>query len=309
MKRILKTAGLTAIMALPSSAALAHPSFLANNFYTTDIMGTQPEALTNTYVEGTSAYLEFNPGHGCGHEAYMPPVENVTMILPNNVTKFHGTDLLLSENLETTSGEASYGANVLMGVRAQLSGDWKKVETIVDSVPSFYNHGLREKDIKAIHWMGAAGAGKTKGMDGNYEFALMGIRASLPKIQADSCITEITVRIPTIMYCKKVKNKSAGGVYDTANAWLLKTVDGTPFSEGHYLAQFKDGQDTDGVSEANGFASSFKIVRKESNPLPGDGHCGEGLKVAVYPNDADMKTLMNRKLNKSVKFGASHAGH
>ncbi len=229
-----------------SGQVLAHASVLAKD--------VNDQYDGRNYREGSSAMLNLHLAHGCSdaNTGETFATRHAVTILPNN------QDLSGIAYTENHDGERFHG-NALMGVKAAVDNNWKKIKQLKGSVPEFENHGAKNSDVRAIHWLG--------GRVPNDMYANLQFKANLPML--DGCVSQLRVYLPTIQYCEKGRVK----------AWFREA---TPSMPAEVISP--------------GYAPSLTIVRDEDrNPLP--NHCaGVGVSEEVYPSPEDLeKHLLKRR--------------
>lgn len=188
-----------------------------------------------SYKEGSTAYFNLVLSHGCDGEA----TTDVTMLIPN------ATDL----TGYTSSGPAGeYSGNALMSVKANVNANWKQIKYRKGEVPSYYSHGAKQEDVRAIVWR--------KGYVPDDMIETLSIRAATPKLEG--CVSRLRVRLPAVQYCGRSK----------AKAWIKEPT-----------ARFSEDQ----ISA--GYAPYIDVIRDQDvNPLPAD--CEQNMEVEAYPSDS-----------------------
>ena len=246
MKKIIFRAAAICSLVIAGNAA-AHIGIARENHFA---VGDAPRE----YKEGSSASLNIQLPHDCKNENDEHfPTTDVVVIFPN-------AENLSADFMTTDRDGATYGANAMMGIKARVSANWKKVQMEKGSVGSYYNHGVKTEGTRAIKWL--------RGMVDNSHYDNLEIKTSFPKIDPESCVASLKIKIPSIQYCKS----------GYAIAWL-----GTA---GSALFPLLDPPNPK-VRLTEDFTASFKVVRDlEENPLPES--CGEGTEEEVRPSDADI---------------------
>lgn len=250
-KIISKTAAVCAL--LMAGNAVAHIGIARENVFS---LGEG----TREYLEGKSATLDIQLPHDCSNAAGEHfPTTDVVVIFPN--AENLSDDFLTKERNGTV-----HGANAMMGIKARVSANWRKVKVEKDTVGAFYSHGVKTEDIRAIKWL--------RGKVDNDHYDNLQIKTKFPKIDSESCVGSLKIKVPSIQYCKK----------GYSIAWI-----GT---EGSTLFPFPSSNPKVRLTE--GFTASFKVVRDlENNPLP--GWCGEATELEVRPSDADIDAFGGRR--------------
>ncbi len=170
------------ILAAFSQIGAAHVNIAPDNAFS---LGDQPRE----YLEGKSAYISVNLPHSCSdaeHNSYA--TTDVVLILPNGSS--------LPENFYTADRSGNtYAANAVMGTKARVSRNWKKIKVVKGPVDEFYSHGAKTEDTRAVKWL--------KGYVDNDHYDNLEIKTKFPKIDPESCIGTLRVELPSIQYCKK----------------------------------------------------------------------------------------------------------
>ncbi len=189
------------------------------------------------YKENSSAYIDLVLSHGCDGEATV----HAAVLIPNS------NDL---SGLTSSGTGGSHAGNALMGVKARTNGNWKKIRYKKGQVPTFYNHGEKQEDARAIHWK--------HGYVPDNMFETLTFRANTPRLEG--CVAKLIVNLPTVQYCTKRKVK----------AWIKELT--STFSEQVISA---------------GYSPYIEVVRDlENNPLAEE--CSNGEAVEVYPSSDEI---------------------
>ena len=248
---------------ISAAAAICALSMAGNAFAHIGIARENVFALgdgTREYLEGKSASLDVQLPHDCSNaEGEHFPTTDVVVIFPNAQN--------LSADFYTSERDGTiHGANSMMGIKARVSANWKKVKVKKGDVGAYYNHGIKTEGIRAIKWL--------KGKVDNDHYDNLQIKTSFPKIDPASCVGSLKIKIPAIQYCKK----------GYSIAWI-----GTEGSERFPLLNPPNPK----VRLTETFTASFKVVRDlENNPLP--EACGEATELEVRPSDADIDAFGGR---------------
>jgi len=253
MKKIISRAAAICSLVIAGNAA-AHIGIARENVFA---VGDAPRE----YKEGSSASLDIQLPHDCSNENgdHFPTTDTV-VIFPN-------AENLSTDFMTTDSDGGIHGANAMMGIKARVSANWKKVKIVKGTVGSYYNHGVKTEGARAIKWL--------RGKVDNDHYDNLEIKTSFPKIAPESCVSSLKIEIPSIQYCKK----------GYAIAWI-----GT---EGSELFPLLDPPNPK-VRLTEGFTASFKVVRDlENNPLP--EACEEPMEEVVRPSDADIDAFGSRR--------------
>lgn len=253
MKKIIfKTAAVCALLVAGNAAA--HIGIARENVFA---LGDG----TREYLEGKSATLDIQLPHDCKNESGDHfPTTDVVVIFPN-------AENLSADFMTMERNGTAHGANAMMGIKARVSANWKRVKVMKGTVGAFYSHGEQTEDIRAVKWL--------RGKVDNDHYDNLQIKTKFPKIDPASCIGSLKIKIPAIQYCRR----------GYKIAWI-----GT---EGSTLFPF--GSNDPKLRLTENFTASFKVVRDiENNPLPES--CGEAVEVEVRPSDADIDTYGGRSL-------------
>ncbi len=248
------------LLAAVSSLASAHVNIATENVFSLGDDGRE-------YLEGKSAYISLNLPHSCSdadHNSY--PTTDVVLILPNSMA--------LSADFYTNnrrSGE-TYPANAVMGTKARVSRNWRKVKVVKGNVSPFYSHGVKETDARAIKWL--------RGHVDNDHYDNLEIKTKFPKINPDSCVGELRVEMPAIQYCKR----------GYVTAWI-GTTGSTRFPEDGPKLRLEES-----------YEPYFKVVRDvANNPYPETCAVDDQGNVipevqTIRPTDADIDAFGDRRL-------------
>ncbi len=253
MKKVITGAAALCAIALAGNAT-AHIGIARENVFA---LGDAPRE----YLEGSSASLAIQLPHDCRNENERHfPTTDVVVIFPNGEN--------LSGDFITTDRDGGiHGANAMMGVKARVSANWRRVNVKKAEIEPYYNHGLKTEDVRAVKWL--------KGHVDNDHYDNLEIKTSFPKINPDSCVGSLKIEVPAIQYCRR----------GYAIAWI-----GTAASELFPLLDPPNPK----VRLTEDFTASFRVVRDlENNPLPED--CGEPTEEVVRPSDADIDAFGGRR--------------
>jgi len=170
------------VLAASSQFTTAHVNIAPDNAFS---LGDEPRE----YLEGRSAYVNVNLPHSCfDAEDNSYATTDVILILPNGSS--------LPEDFYTADRSGNtYGANAVMGTKARVSRNWKKVKVVKGAVDEFYSHGAKTEDTRAVKWL--------KGYVDNDHYDNLEIKTSFPKIDPESCTGTLRVELPAIQYCRK----------------------------------------------------------------------------------------------------------
>jgi uncharacterized protein YcnI len=237
---------------LTAGQAFGHASFV----------GPTPDGKRD-YVEGTSATLNLNLGHGCGHDPNVPrdPTIAVGMVLPTKAS-LEGKAYTLDSGADGkvgTADDVKHGGNALMGVKPFVNANWDTIDVGTGTVPEFYNHGSNTSDVVGLYWNGGnVPDNKTE----NVAF-----KATLPNIEPGSCVGKIVVQVASVQFCGN------GHV----NSWI----------------KAKTGEWNTDALITPGYAASFNIVRDlKNNPVPDSCDKNNLETVTVYPDAADIDAYL-----------------
>lgn len=240
------------------------------------------------YQEGTSAVLNIAIGHGCTMSGESYSTRMVTALFPN------GLDPDLGGIAYTTDGTTNYEGNAVFGIKPVVDYDWKEIMPITGHVPTFYNHGVKTTDVRAVHWHWGY-------IPDNF-VGYAEVSVNFPKFVPNTCYNEIKVSIPVIQYCAadadhqkdhmwkrdRLKKKNIHRVY----AWIKEPT--TMFPADTVVAP--------------GYAPSLTIVRNlTTNPLP-ESCGGVGQTIELYPTAVDIDTYSPHSSGNASVSGGS-GGH
>ena len=251
------------VMAVASSAALAHVNIATENIFSLGDDGRE-------YLEGKSAFISLNLPHSCSNVDHTKefPTTDVVLILPNSVA--------LSADFYTKDRHTGdvYSANAVMGTKARISRNWKKVKVVKGAVSPFYSHGLKDTDARAIKWL--------RGYVDNDHYDNLEIKTKFPKINPESCVGELRVEMPAIQYCKK----------GYVTAWIGTT------------GSVKFPADSAKLRLEETYEPYFKVVRDvANNPYPANCAVDEQGNIipevrSIRPTDADIDAFSGRKMHR-----------
>lgn len=270
-------------------AALLTTAFICTNAWAFPHANIRAkETGSRDFTEGSSAVLSIALSHGCTHSGESYTTRVVTALFPN------GADPNLSGIAYTNNGGTNYNGNALFGIKPIVDYNWKEIMPMTGNVPTYYNHGEKTTDVRAVHWH--------LGYIPDNFVGYATVSASLPKFLPDTCYDTIRVEIPVVQYCAldpkhemdhewrrdRVKKKNL----DSAYAWIKEPT-----------AMFP----TETVVAA-GYSAYLNIVRNlTTNPLPAS--CGGvGQAVTVYPTAADIDMYLPPH-DGNVPGGGSGGGH
>ena len=206
------------------------------------------------YKEGSSAFLDINISHDCTNaEGKHFATTGVTLLMPNG-------ESIPGTYTSDYSGNI-YGANAVMAIKQRVSGAFKKTSVVKGRVDSFYSHGERTEDVRALKWL--------KGKVDNDHYDNLEFKTSFPKIDPASCIAEIKMYFPSIQYCKN----------DYKIAWI-KTADS------------KYGTGDEKMHVYDTYSAYATVVRTSDLPAS----CGgAGETIEVMPSVEDINTYLDKK--------------
>jgi hypothetical protein len=206
------------------------------------------------YREGSSAFLDVNISHDCSNaEGKHFATTGVTLLMPNG------------ENIPGTytsdhSGNI-YGANAVMAIKQHTNGTFKNTSIVKGPVDSFYSHGERTEDVRALKWL--------NGNVDNDHYDNLEFKTSFPKIDPASCIAKIKMYFPSMQYCKN----------DYKIAWI-KTAD-SKYGAGDAKMHVYDT-----------YSAYATVVRTSDLPAS----CGVvGETIEVMPSVEDINTYLDKK--------------
>ena len=206
------------------------------------------------YKEGSSAFLDINISHDCTNaEGKHFATTGVTLLMPNG-------ESIPGTYTSDYSGNI-YGANAVMAIKQRVSGAFKKTSVVKGPVDSFYSHGERTEDVRALKWL--------KGKLDNDHYDNLEFKTSFPKIDPTSCIAKIKMYFPSIQYCKN----------DYKIAWI-KTADS------------KYGTGDEKMHVYDTYSAYATVVRTSDLPAS----CGGvGETIEVMPSVEDINTYLDKK--------------
>lgn len=209
------------------------------------------------YIEGSSATLSLSLSHDCSGN----PITDVTVVLPN------GEGLSEADFYTKDRDGFHFGANALMGIKAKINANWGNVHVDKGDISSYYRHGVKETDTRAIQWLG--------GNVDNDHYDRLEFVATFPSIKEDSCVESLKIEIPTVQFCEN----------NTLIAWI-----------GNLDTQFLPSENTR-VEEH--YEPAITVVRKANNPLP--EACAEPKTVTIKPSIDDMNNYLPINATASAK--------
>ncbi|CBE69014.1 MAG: hypothetical protein F9K13_12100 [Candidatus Methylomirabilis oxygeniifera] len=240
------------------------------------------------YQEGTSAVLSINIGHGCTHSGESYTTRLVTALFPNS------SNPNLSGIAYTTDGTTNYEGNALYGIKPVVDQNWKQIQPITGTVPTYYNHGAKSTDVRAVHWEWGY-------IPDNFA-GYANVSVSFPKFQPNTCYNKIQVDIPVIQYCQadskhaedhmwKRDRMKAKGDFHRVYAWMKEATSVFPTE----------------TIVAPGYVASLTIVRNlTTNPLPAS--CGgTGQTIELYPTAAEIDMYLP-PLDGDISAGSGSGG-
>ncbi len=152
---------------------------------------------------------------------------------------------------------------LVIGPRPAQEAEWKFQDVRSGPVLRHNNHGWKTTDVRAFIYEG-----------GNLPNGYMGLlrwRATFAKIEDDSCVKEIVLRIPIVNYC--TRHPSAA---DRMDDWI-----------GRPTPVFDDPQ------ASPGWWPQMSIVNTGYSGIDEFGDsCGEGIVLKVSPSDEDIDSFL-----------------
>lgn len=241
------------------------------------------------YQEGTSAILSISLGHGCTMSGESYSTRYVTAVFPN------GANPNLAGVAYTTDGAANYGGNGLFGIKPEVDYNWKEIQPITGDVPTYYNHGEKTTDVRAIHWRWGYipdnFVGKAK------------VSVNFPKFEPSTCYNKIKVDIPVVQYC------ADDSKHEQDHVWKRDRMKGKDLDR--IFAWIKDPTSNFPADTvvAPGYVASLTIVRNlATNPLPGS--CGGvGQTLELYPTAGDIDSYLLPSDGKLYQNSGGGSGH
>ncbi len=247
-------------MIAANSSAFGHVNIASENIFA---LGDD----SREYLEGKSAFISLNLPHSCSnadHSQYFPTTD-VVVVLPNS-------SALPSEFYTSDRDGNLFSANAVMGTKARVSRNWKRVKVVKATINPFYSHGEKTIDARAIKWL--------RGRVDNDHYDNLEIKTKLPKIDSASCIGELRVEVPAVQYCTK----------GYVTAWIGTTGSANFPADGPKLR----------LEET--YEPYFKVVRDiVKNPYPATCPVDDKGNVipethTIRPTDADIDTFSDRHL-------------
>ncbi len=259
-KQFCKVAAVCAVT-VASAPLFAHVNIAPENVFSLGDSSRQ-------YLEGKSAFVSLNLPHSCSdasHTNYYPTTD-VVVILPN-------TPAALPSEFYTSDHQGNlHGANAVMGTKARVSRNWRRVKVVKGTVDAFYSHGLKTEDARAIKWL--------RGRVDNDHYDNLEIKTRFPKIDPASCVGELRVEVPAVQYC----------THGYVTAWIGTTGSANFPADGPKLR----------LEET--YVPYFKVVRDVANnpypatcPVDADGNVVPETRT-VRPSDADIDAFSDRNL-------------
>jgi len=248
------------VMAVASSVASAHVNIATENVFSLGDDGRE-------YLEGKSAFISLNLPHSCSNadRSQSFATTDVVLILPNSVA--------LSADFYTRDRSGNtYSANAVMGTKARVSRNWRKVKVVKGAVSPFYSHGEKTTDARAIKWL--------RGHVDNDHYDNLEIKTKFPKIDPASCVGELRVEMPAVQYCKN----------GYVTAWIGTT------------GSVRFPQDGPKLRLEETYEPYFKVVRDvANNPYPANCAVDDQGNVipevqTIRPTDADIDAFGDRGL-------------
>lgn len=204
------------------------------------------------YKEGSTAFVGVHISHDCSNaQGEHFATTDVSLLLPNGQG--------LEHSHTSGSGGAKYGANAVMSVKQRPSSSFKKAKVITGEVGSFYSHGVKTNDARALKWL--------KGEIDNEHYENLEFKASFPKIDPESCTSKIRMYFPSVQYCEDG--------YKTA--WI-KTADS------------KYGAGDSKTNVTTNYAAYLDVVRTSALP----NSCGTGEVLEVMPSIEEINKYLDR---------------
>jgi hypothetical protein len=242
-----------------------------------------------SYKEGSSATLSLVIGHGCTQSGESYSTRMVTALFPN------GLDPDLGGIAYTTDGTTKHEGNAVFGIKPEVDYHWKEIQPITSNVPTYYSHGAKTTDVRAVHWRWGY-------IPDNF-MGKVKVSVNFPKFEPNTCYNKIKVFIPIVQYCAadsghqedhawkrdRLKKKNIHRVY----AWIKEPTSMFPAD----------------TVVAPGYSAYLDIVRDlTTNPLPAT--CGgAGQTVELYPSAADIDTYLPFFDGQLPVSGSGGGGH
>ncbi len=241
------------------------------------------------YQEGSSAVLSISIGHGCTHSGESYSTRMVTALFPN------GLDPDLGGIAYTTDGTTNYEGNAMFGIKPVVDYDWKEIVPITGNVPTYYNHGVKTADVRAVHWRWGY-------IPDNF-VGYADVSVSFPKFQPSTCYNKIQVDIPVVQYC------SADSKHQNDHVWKRDRLKGDKLHRIYAWIKEPTSMFPADTVASPGYVASLTIVRNlTTNPLPAS--CAAGQTLELYPSAADIDMYLPPSDGKvNMGGGGDGGGH
>src|SRR5574337_447403 len=242
-----------------------------------------------SYQEGSSAILSINIAHGCTHSGESYTTRIVTAIFTN------GLEPDLGSIAYTTDGTTNYEGNAVFGIKPVTDYNWKEIWPIMGNVPTYYNHGAKTTDVRAVHWRWGYIPDNFVGYGQ--------VSVNFPKFIPSTCYNKIIVDIPVVQYCQ------ADSKHQQDHVWTRDRLKAKG-DMNRVFAWMKAPTSTFPVNTivASGYVPSLTIVRNlTTNPLPAS--CGgTGQTLEIYPSAADIDMYLPISDSMPTSGGGSMPG-
>ena len=270
-------------------AALLTTAFISTDAWAFPHANIKPkETGSRDYKEGSSAVLSIGLSHGCTQSGESFTTRVMTALFPN------GPDPNLHGITYTNNGPTNYEGNAMYGIKPVVDYNWKQIMPMTGNVPTYYNHGEKTTDVRAIHWHWGY-------IPDNF-VGYATFSASFPKFVSDTCYDKIRVEIPVVQYC------ALDPKHETDHEWLRDRVKKKNLDSAYAWIKEPTAIFPTATVVSPGYSAYLNIVRDTTtNPLPSS--CGGvGQSVTVYPTAAEIDMYLPPH-DGNVPGGGSGGGH
>lgn len=234
---------------VPVASILAHTTTLPKNNPDGYYLRTEPDGAK-------SVVNDFAIAHGCNGTSVIA----TSMLFPN------GYDMVIEDqdgnmiDQEMLFNELEVYNNLIMGPKPVQVATWKDIKVLTDDTKEYYNHGLRNEDVRAFQYSG----GKLP----DYMVGMLPWRASFAAVKEGSCVKEIQIRIPIVNYCERNPHSPA-----RIDAWI-----------GRLTPLFNDPEVV-----SVGFWPTLTIL---NTSFEANDTCGQGIVYKVSPTDEEIDRFL-----------------
>jgi len=280
MRSIILTAFLTTAFICTNAWAFPHANIRSKD--------TLDAYSGRNYQEGSSAVLSISIGHGCTMSGESYSTRMVTALFPN------GLDPNLGGITYTSDGTTNYEGNALFGIQPVVDYDWKEIMPMTGDVPTYYNHGAKTTDVRAVHWRGGY-------IPDNFA-GYADVSVNFPTFQPNTCYNKIIVDIPVVQYC------SADSGHQKDHMWKRDRIKTKDLHRAYAWIKEPTPMFPADTVVAPGYVASVTIVRNlTTNPLPAS--CGgTGQTLEIYPSAADIDAYLPPSDGKMKSSGGGGSG-